>query len=323
MINARAETLAEKPGYRSLIRQAKHRCLILTDGFYEWQKPEDPRQPRRPLHFSLGSGEPFCFAGLWTSWTSPEGDVVPSCTIVTCDANELTRPIHDRMPVILADPEVWECWLDPGGRIGGCARGARAARRRADGRATRQPDRQFGQARGAGLPRRAGGVAGAPDVQPLAGPPAQAGRPYPLRARRPPGGIALARAAPSVRHLPMPPPLRLAGARSCHGRLSVAPPAPPPHEGRSGGRALARPSRARRPVRRGPPSAGWPGWRAARAGTVELPRERLVHLHCPPEEPARRASRGTRHPVRCDVWPLYPARHPSAADRTGDMRRLT
>jgi putative SOS response-associated peptidase YedK len=113
MINARAETLHEKPAYRSLVRQAKHRCLILADGYYEWQKPEDPGQPRRPLHFSLEGGEPFCFAGLWTSWTSPAGEVVPSCTIVTCDANELTRPIHDRMPVILADPETWEWWLDP------------------------------------------------------------------------------------------------------------------------------------------------------------------------------------------------------------------
>jgi putative SOS response-associated peptidase YedK len=64
MINARAETLTEKPAYRSLIRQARHRCLVVADGYYEWQKPEDPRQPRRPMHFSLGGGEPFCFSGL-------------------------------------------------------------------------------------------------------------------------------------------------------------------------------------------------------------------------------------------------------------------
>jgi putative SOS response-associated peptidase YedK len=113
MINARAETLTEKPAYRSLVRQAKHRCLILADGYYEWQRPEDPRQPRRPVHFALEGDEPFCFAGLWTRWTSPQGDFVPSCTIVTCDANELTRPIHDRMPVILSDPEASEWWLDP------------------------------------------------------------------------------------------------------------------------------------------------------------------------------------------------------------------
>jgi putative SOS response-associated peptidase YedK len=113
MINARAETLHVKPAYRGLVRQAQHRCLILADGYYEWQRPEDPRQPRRPVHFSLEGGEPFCFAGLWTRWRSADGQVVPSCTIVTCDANKLTRPIHDRMPVILADPEAWECWLDP------------------------------------------------------------------------------------------------------------------------------------------------------------------------------------------------------------------
>jgi putative SOS response-associated peptidase YedK len=113
MINARAETIDERPAYRGLIRQAKHRCLILADGYYEWQKPEDPRQPRRPMHFSLEEGQPFCFAGLWTTWSAPDGGLVPSCTIVTCAANELVRPIHERMPVFLAGPEAWEAWLDP------------------------------------------------------------------------------------------------------------------------------------------------------------------------------------------------------------------
>jgi putative SOS response-associated peptidase YedK len=113
MINARAETLEERPAYRGLVRHSKHRCLILADGYYEWQKPEDPKQPRRPLHFSLDDGEPFCFAGLWTRWSAPGGELVPSCTIVTCEANELARPIHHRMPVIMPDPEAWEAWLDP------------------------------------------------------------------------------------------------------------------------------------------------------------------------------------------------------------------
>jgi putative SOS response-associated peptidase YedK len=113
MINARAETVLEKPAYRGLAGHAKHRCLILADGWYEWQKPEDPKQPRRPMHFSGAGGEPFCFAGLWTAWTSPEGETVPSCTIITCEANELARPIHDRMPVVLSDPAGWEAWLDP------------------------------------------------------------------------------------------------------------------------------------------------------------------------------------------------------------------
>jgi putative SOS response-associated peptidase YedK len=113
MINARAETLEQRPAYRGLVRRAKHRCLILADGYYEWQKPEDPKQPRRPMHFSVDGGEPFCFAGLWTCWAGPDGEVVPSCTIITCAANELARPVHDRMPVILADAGAWGAWLDP------------------------------------------------------------------------------------------------------------------------------------------------------------------------------------------------------------------
>jgi len=113
MINARAENLDERPAYRGLVRHGSHRCLILADGYYEWQKPEDPRQPRRPLHFSLAEGEPFFFAGLWTSWRAPEGTIVPTCTIVTCEANELARPVHARMPVVLADADAWSAWLDP------------------------------------------------------------------------------------------------------------------------------------------------------------------------------------------------------------------
>jgi putative SOS response-associated peptidase YedK len=113
MINARAETLDERPAYRGLVRHSKHRCLILADGYYEWQKPEDPSQPRRPLHFTLEDGALFCFAGLWTRWSAPDGGLVPSCTIVTCEPNELTRPIHERMPVLLADLEACETWLDP------------------------------------------------------------------------------------------------------------------------------------------------------------------------------------------------------------------
>jgi putative SOS response-associated peptidase YedK len=113
MINARAETLEERPTYRGLIRDARHRCLILADGYYEWQKPEDPKQPRQPFHISLEDGEPFCCAGLWTCWSARDGELVPTCTIVTCEANALTRPIHDRMPVILSDSEAWEGWLDP------------------------------------------------------------------------------------------------------------------------------------------------------------------------------------------------------------------
>jgi putative SOS response-associated peptidase YedK len=112
MINARAETLAQKPAYRGLVRHSSRRCLILADGWYEWQRPEDPGQPKRPLHFALARGDLFCFAGLWTRWRAPDGRVVASCTIVTCAATELVRPIHDRMPVVFAGPELWQAWLD-------------------------------------------------------------------------------------------------------------------------------------------------------------------------------------------------------------------
>jgi putative SOS response-associated peptidase YedK len=105
MINARAETVLERPTYRGLVERSEGRCLVLADGWYEWQKPEDPKQPRRPVRFSLRDGAPFCFAGLWSNETA-------SCTIVTCEANELSRPIHDRMPVVLAEPERWDAWLD-------------------------------------------------------------------------------------------------------------------------------------------------------------------------------------------------------------------
>jgi len=107
MINARAETLLDRPAYRDLAQRADNRCLVVADGWYEWQRPEDPKLPRRPLHFALAGGGPFCFAGLWAAGATP------SCTIVTCEANELARPIHDRMPVVLTEPGDWEAWLDP------------------------------------------------------------------------------------------------------------------------------------------------------------------------------------------------------------------
>jgi putative SOS response-associated peptidase YedK len=106
MINARAETVLERPAYRDLVQHGRHRCLVVADGWYEWQKPEDPKQPRKPVYFSLPAGEPFCFAGLWTHRTA-------SCTILTCAANDLARPVHERMPVLLTDPAVWDAWLDP------------------------------------------------------------------------------------------------------------------------------------------------------------------------------------------------------------------
>ena len=109
LINARAETLTEKPAFRSLL--GKCRCLVVADGFYEWRIGADGK--KEPIHFRLRGGEPFAFAGLWTQRRDPKTDeLVESCTIITTVPNELVAPIHDRMPVIL--PAAVETdWLDP------------------------------------------------------------------------------------------------------------------------------------------------------------------------------------------------------------------
>ncbi len=107
MINARGETVAEKPSFRTALR--KRRCLILADGFYEWQKLGGKQ--KRPMRITLTSGEPFAFAGLWETWKDPEGELIKSCTIITTSANERLSPIHDRMPVILPQ-EQESFWLD-------------------------------------------------------------------------------------------------------------------------------------------------------------------------------------------------------------------
>lgn len=106
LINARAETLSEKPSFRSAFK--RRRCLVIADGFYEWQKLTTGKQP---MYLSLDR-QPFSFAGLWEHWQSAEGSEVESCTIITTEANDLMRPIHDRMPVILA-PQDYDRWLDP------------------------------------------------------------------------------------------------------------------------------------------------------------------------------------------------------------------
>jgi putative SOS response-associated peptidase YedK len=108
MINARAESAAEKPAYRSSFK--KKRCLIPTDGFYEWKKEGKLKQP---FLIHRQDGKPFAFAGLWSSWRNPEQEKpVETFTILTTDANDLLRPLHDRMPVIL-DPKDFDLWLDP------------------------------------------------------------------------------------------------------------------------------------------------------------------------------------------------------------------
>ncbi len=106
MINARAETVAERPSFRAALR--RRRCLVLADGFYEWRRNSAGKQPVR---FALASGEPFAFAGLWDTWRDPTGESVSSYTIITTEANELLRPIHDRMPVILPR-DLEPLWLD-------------------------------------------------------------------------------------------------------------------------------------------------------------------------------------------------------------------
>jgi len=107
LINARGETVSEKPSFRSAFKQ--RRCLILADGYYEWQKPRDGGA-KRPHFFHLVDDAPFAMAGLWERWQSPEGPVVETCTIITTGANELAGTIHDRMPVILR-PEAHVTWL--------------------------------------------------------------------------------------------------------------------------------------------------------------------------------------------------------------------
>jgi putative SOS response-associated peptidase YedK len=107
MINARAETVAEKPSFREAFNC--RRCLVIADGFYEW-KHEGGK--KRPFYIHRRDGRPFGMAGLYNHWTSPEGKQVCTSTIITTDANEALAPIHDRMPVILPLSETG-LWLDP------------------------------------------------------------------------------------------------------------------------------------------------------------------------------------------------------------------
>lgn len=107
MINARAETIAEKPSFRNAFK--RRRCLIVSDGFFEWQRREKRKQP---YYFRVGKGELFAFAGLWEHWQDTSGTEINSCTIVTTSPNELMAEIHDRMPVIL-HAEDYDRWLDP------------------------------------------------------------------------------------------------------------------------------------------------------------------------------------------------------------------
>ena len=108
MINARAETISEKPAFRSPLRS--RRCLIPADGFYEWQASPDGKQP---CYISLADSEPFTMAGLWEHWRGADGKTIESCVIITTRANPLVARIHPRMPVII-DRHHHEQWLEPG-----------------------------------------------------------------------------------------------------------------------------------------------------------------------------------------------------------------
>lgn len=108
LINARSETAAIKPAFRSAFK--RRRCLIPADGFYEWRKTGT--KTKQPYHIGLKHGAPFAFAGLWETWTSPEGGKLDSCTILTTEANSLLKNLHDRMPVILHSGDR-DAWLDP------------------------------------------------------------------------------------------------------------------------------------------------------------------------------------------------------------------
>jgi putative SOS response-associated peptidase YedK len=135
MINARAETIATKPAFRKSLE--RRRCIIPADGFYEWQtcdwgseeeshgsgggeespepakkRPAKKPAPKIPMYIHMKDGHPFAFAGLWETWQDPDGKLLKTCTIITTHANDILKPIHNRMPVILP-PEAVLDWLDP------------------------------------------------------------------------------------------------------------------------------------------------------------------------------------------------------------------
>lgn len=114
LINARDDKLRSSGAWKKLAADGSHRCLVIADGWIEWQKPEDKKAPRQPFWHRLPGGEPFAFAGLWTVAQPKDGtEPVASCTIVTTSSNREAAILHDRMPAVLAGPEAEEAWLSP------------------------------------------------------------------------------------------------------------------------------------------------------------------------------------------------------------------
>lgn len=107
MINARSETIAEKPSFKRPL--AKQRCVILADGFFEWRTTDAGKVP---MFIHLKSKKPMAFAGLYDRWKDKEGKTITTCTIITCEANDFMKQVHHRMPIIFGE-EQWKVWLDP------------------------------------------------------------------------------------------------------------------------------------------------------------------------------------------------------------------
>lgn len=110
MINARSETVADKPSFRTAFK--RRRCLIIADGFYEWKKAAAKGAKKQPYYIQMADQSLFGMAGIWEAWQSGDGSYLESCTILTTEPNTLMKPIHHRMPVIV-NPQDYELWLDP------------------------------------------------------------------------------------------------------------------------------------------------------------------------------------------------------------------
>ena len=107
--NARSEEFTTKPAFRDAWKRGQ-RCLVVTDGFYEWKKLDPKGKQKQPYAIAMADGSQMVMAGLWSTWRSPQGEEVPSCTILTCGPNAVMGELHDRMPVILDEAD-WPKWL--------------------------------------------------------------------------------------------------------------------------------------------------------------------------------------------------------------------